>query len=283
MQIEKKLILCSILAISIGIATIIPLQYLMNAQTASALPNVEPWFNAVIDYAECNPYIVGNGTTTWDGATIHAVANFTLTANAMESDVDTQVEYYKFAVSTEAGPICNMGYYIAESKFTDTDVAAANYATKTGNYSALPRGTTLCANNTITFKNGLSCSPPEIGDGQPISWTGQCMSWTGDYPPNNTYGVAGMYISASDGEDSVYPVSPQIAAQLRDAQTLSIDVSKVCAVTVKGNVVVTTPAEPTILQHIELTKTDNGFVYGTITYSTKPTEGILSYFTPTLP
>jgi|LSQX01.2.fsa_nt_gb hypothetical protein len=262
MQIEKKLILCSILAISIGIAAIIPLQYLMNAEAALALPNVEPWFDVDIGYAECNPYIVGNGTATWDGATIQTVTNFTLTTNAMESDVDTQVEYYKFAVSSEQGPICDMGYYIAERRFTDANVAAADYAMKSGNYSALPRGTTLYANNTITFENGLSYNPPAINDGQSISWTGQAISWTGDNPVNNTYGVAGMRISAYNGEDSVYPVSPQIVAQLRDAQTLSIDVSKVCTVTAKGNVVVTTPADPTILQHIELTKVDNGFVYG---------------------
>ncbi len=37
MQIEKKLILCSVLAVAIGIATIIPLQYLMNTETASAM------------------------------------------------------------------------------------------------------------------------------------------------------------------------------------------------------------------------------------------------------
>ncbi len=283
MQIEKKLLACSILAIAIGIATIIPLQYLMNAETATAIPKVEPWFNANIEYAECNPYIVGNGTTTWDGATIQAVTNFTLTTNAIESDVDTQVEYYKFAVSSEQGPICNMGYYIAERRFTQENIDAANYAMKTGNYSALPRGTTLCANNTITFNNGLSYNPPAVNDGQSISWTGQAISWTGDNPINNTYGVAGMLVSAYNGEDSVYPVSPQVVAQLRDAQTLSIDVSKVCTVTVKGNVVVTTPAEPTILQHIELTKTDSGFVYGTYTVSTNPTEGTPSWFTPTLP
>ncbi|NLF88115.1 hypothetical protein GX563_04745, partial [Candidatus Bathyarchaeota archaeon] len=77
MQIEKKLILCSILAISIGIAAIIPLQYLMNTKTASALPNVEPWFNPNIEYAYCNPNESGgNGTSSWNGAYIQAVTNF---------------------------------------------------------------------------------------------------------------------------------------------------------------------------------------------------------------
>lgn len=279
MQIEKKLILCSILAVAIGIAAIIPLQYLMNAETASALPDVKPWFDVNVDYAECNPYEAGNGTATWDGATIQAVVNFTLTADAMESDVDQQVEYYRFTVSTEQGPICDMGYYIAESKTTNADIAAA----KAGNFS----GVSLNMNDTITFKNGLSCNPPEISAGGvtswSASWSGQTLSWTGDKAPSNIYGVPYMRLTASYNEDSMYPVLPPTIDQLRNAQTLSIDVSKICTVTVKGDVAVTTTADPTVLQHIELTKTDNGFVYGTYTYSTKPTEGVLHCFTPTLP
>jgi hypothetical protein len=44
-------------------------------------------------------------------------------------------------------------------------------------------------------------------------------------------------------------------------ETLYIDVSKVCIVTVKGNVTVTTPASSNIIQHMELTKTNDGFTY----------------------
>jgi hypothetical protein len=250
MQIEKKLILCSILAVAIGIATIVPLQYLMNAETASAMPNVEPWFNVDVPYAYCNPYQNGgNGTATWDGATIQAVANFSLTTGAMEADVDAQIEYYKFAVASEQGPIVDMGYYIAESN----SVVAATLNSVGSN-----------VNDTITLANGLTYSPPEISGAQATSWSGQLIGWTGDKPISSVYGTPYFIISANNGE------LPQAATQLRNAHTLSIDVSKVCTVTVKGNVVVTTPADPTILQHIELAKTDNGFIYGTYTEGTLP-------------
>jgi hypothetical protein len=53
MQIEKKLILCSVLAISIGIAAIVPLAYVMgNISTAKAQINeATPWFNIDVPYA----------------------------------------------------------------------------------------------------------------------------------------------------------------------------------------------------------------------------------------
>jgi hypothetical protein len=244
MQIEKKLILCSILAISIGIATIAPLQYLMNTAGASAFPDVEPWFNVDVPYAYCDPYQSGgNGTANWDGATLQAVANFTLTTDALK-DADAQVGYYKFAVSSDQGPIVDMGYYIIEGR---------------------PRMIGLNSNGTINF-DGLTFSPPESDNGQAIIWSGQGIGWTEEKPISSVYG------------DTCMDISAYTATQLRNAQTLSIDISKVCTVTVKGNVIVTTPADHKILQYIELTKTDNGFVYGTYT------EGTLPYnFTRTLP
>lgn len=255
MQIEKKLILCSILAISIGIAAIIPLQYLMNTKTASALPNVEPWFNPNIEYAYCNPNESGgNGTSSWNGAYIQAVTNFSLTADAIEADVDAQVEYYKFAISSEQGPICDMGYYIAESN----SVIAASFTSSSN-------GGVLSINNSFSFANGLTYNPPEISGAQPTSWSGQVRGWTEDKPISSVYGAPFFSITANTNDEL-----PQTITQLRNAQTLSIDVSKICTITVKGNVTVTTPADPTILQHIELTKTDNGFVYGTYTEGTLP-------------
>jgi len=229
----------------------------MNMEGASALPDVKPWFNVNVPYAHCDPYQSGgNGTAAWNGAAISAVANFSLTTDAMEADVDAQIEYYKFAVSSEQGPICDMGYYIAESnKVVDVMMSSGGF------------------NDTITFANGLTYSPPQISGTQAASWSGQLRGWTEDKPISSVYGTPYFIIHVSNGEEL-----PQAATQLRNAQTLCIDVSKISTVTVKGNVVVTTPAEPTILQHIELTKTDNGFVYGT-----NPEDTLPYNFTTALP
>jgi hypothetical protein len=265
---EKKLILCAILAITIGIATIVPLEYMMaaeaqeNAQQANTgLPKVEPLFNGVnITYAYCNPNkISANDTMTLYGADIQVVANFTLNADALEN-ADAQVEYYKFAVSSDQGLIINMGYYI---------ILEYNPYIVTG--IGGPKG-------TINFANGLTFNGPS-SDGEDINYG--CGGQGINYDVwNNSYamGLISTYIFGSDSNNL-----PQAATEIRNAQTLYIDVSKICTVTVKGNVTVTTPATNQVLLHIVLTNIGSGFgfVYGTYVQNTPfPVEGPLSAPTP---
>ena len=90
MKIEKRLILFSILAITIGIATIVPLEYIMTGETqaAASLTDIHPWFNVNVPYAYCNPNVSGgNNTSSWTGASIEIVANFTLTTDALQNAV----------------------------------------------------------------------------------------------------------------------------------------------------------------------------------------------------
>ncbi|MCW4045920.1 MAG: hypothetical protein NWE94_10460 [Candidatus Bathyarchaeota archaeon] len=248
-MVEKKLIACSILAIAIGIAAIVPLEYMMavqaqeNAQQANtALPKVEPLLNGVgITYAYCNPNkITGNATMTLYGANIQVVANFTLNVDALDN-ADAQIEYYKFAVSSDEGPILNMGYYV---------VVDFNP------YSIVGIGG---SEGTINFANGLTFKGPR-GEDQEIYYDcgGQAINYEA-WPSGYTMGFVSKYIFATDPNNL-----PQAAVMLKNAQTLYIDVSKICTVTVKGNVTVTTPATDQILQHIELTNIGSGFgfVYG---------------------
>jgi hypothetical protein len=236
-MVEKKLIALSIFAIAIGMATILPLEYLMSAQVAQAAA-VEPWFNVNVTYAYCNPNKNGgNNTMTFNGAMIQAVVNFTLTPNALK-DADAQIEYYQFAVSSDEGPIVDMGYYILESKKAE-DI------------------TYLSGDGTIGFANGLTYKGPACNGGQGRNAEG----WTSGF----TLGFVSDYIFSTDENDV-----PQAVTELRNAQTLYIDVSKVCTVTVKGNVTVTTPASHEVLQHITLTKTGSGFVYETYAEGTLP-------------
>jgi hypothetical protein len=248
-MIEKKLVLCGILAIAIGIASIMPLEYMMaaqaqaNAQTnaqaqANAQTTFEPWFNANVTYAYCNPnQNGGNNTMTFNGSMIQVVANFTMTPDALKN-ADAQIEYFQFAVSSDQGPIVNIGYYIVESKQAD-DV------------------TFLSGDGTIGFANGVTYNGPACNGGQGINYG----AWNSSY----TMGSISDYIYVTNGNDV-----PKAVSELRNAQTLYIDVSKTCTVTVNGNVTVTTPASNEVLQHIVLTKTDNGFVYGTCEDGTVP-------------
>ena len=112
-MIEKKLILCGILAIAIGIATIVPLEYMMAAQTqVNAETSSQPWFNVNVPYIYVNlQQSGGNNTMSWDGATIQGIANFTLTPAGMAlQGADAKIEYYQFQISSDQGPIANISY-----------------------------------------------------------------------------------------------------------------------------------------------------------------------------
>ncbi|MGD0451353.1 MAG: hypothetical protein ABSA79_09920 [Candidatus Bathyarchaeia archaeon] len=249
---EKKLILCAILAITIGIATIMPIEYMMMAQaqqTNTQLPNVEPLSNGVnITYAYINPNKVSaNDTMTLYGSDIQIVANFTLNPTDF-SAVDAKVEYYKFAISSPQGPIFNMGYYIGI-------LANDSIVTMIGG----PQG-------TIAFANGITLNGPTSSD-QDINYG--CGGQAGDGIANQQYtlGYVSHFIFGTDPNNL-----PKAAAEIANAQTLYIDVSKICTVTVKGNVTVTTPASNQVIEHIELTKLGNGFgfAYGAYQQGTLP-------------
>lgn len=235
MKIEKKLIACSILAIAIGIATIIPLEYLMTAEIQVSAQPIKPWFDVNVPYAYVNLHQSGeNNTVTWDGAMIQVLANFSLTPDALKN-ADAQIEYYKFAVSSDQGPVVDMGYYFLRSKHA-SDV------------------TSLSGTGTITFANGLTYTGPACNGGQ-----------GGLGEANRTLAFVSNFILGYNDNGT-----PQEVTQLRNAQKLYIDISKVCTVTVNGNITVTTPANGETLQHIELTKSENGFIYGSYTEGTIP-------------
>jgi hypothetical protein len=239
MQIEKKLIALSVLAVAIGIATIVPLEYLMGAeaQAKAELVKVEPMLNVNVTYAYCElDKTVSNSTMTLYGARLGAVANFTLTPTTLKT-ADAQIEYYKFAVSSDQGPIVDLGYYISVEKAGITSGASGT--------------------GTIWFANGLTYNGPPSNGGQNINWD----AWQ----PSSVVGFASDYIFGTDADDV-----PQAVIDLRNAQTLYIEVTKVSTVTVKGDVTVTTPASSEVLQRITLTKTDYGFIYGSYADGTLP-------------
>ena len=253
MQIEKKLIQCSILAIAIGIATIVPLEYFVVADAqaavvsanAQAAVEAKPWSNVDVSYAYCNPYFsAGNSTTSLYGASIGVVANFSLTSDALKN-ADARIEYYQFQVYSDQGPIVNLTYYIVQSK---PDLV-----------------TFISGGGAIGFANGVTYSGTASNGGQAINDGAWDSPFTMGFVSDHIYNTTANNL-------------PQAVTELRNAQKLYIDVSRQCTVTLNGNVTVTTPSSHEVLQHIELTKTPNGFVYGTYIDGTlpMPMEGISS-------
>ena len=265
-MIEKKLILCGILAIIIGVATIVPIEYFMSQPVASQLvaqgATDQPWFNVNIPYVYVNLYQSGgNGTMSWNGAGIEGIVNFTATPDAIDlKGALAKIEYYQFAVSSNEGPIINMSYGIA---FMFEKLGVAGYPG--GCYMSI----TGLGGNGFTFANNVTINgvPNYEGD---CSGTGMMGDVIGDnLPPGTTNDTYAAHVF-SDSLLGYNGANSQAVNDLRSAQTLSIDVTSICTVVYDGNVTINTPSSNQVLQHIELTKTNSGFVYGAYTQGEMP-------------
>jgi hypothetical protein len=265
MPVKKKLVAWSILAIVIGVATILPLEYLTTGQAEANAQTITPWFNVSIPYAYVNLYDSGgNDTMTWDGAMFQATANFTLTSDAINlKNADAQIEFYQFRLySNNEASIVNITYSVAVCREEINVLGIPG-----GIYSAI----TGSGNNKFTFADGTTY------DGNAVVGDSICGGSTvicnipGVHPVEDyTVAVVGSYIADYKGNNAV-----QTLPELRNAQALYIDVSKICSVSYQGNSSSTTATTMTlasdeILCHIALTKIETGFVYGTYTEGTVP-------------
>jgi hypothetical protein len=263
MHIEKKLIAWSILAIIIGIAAIIPLEYLMSDQAEAKAQTITPWFTVSIPYAYVNLHDSGgNDTMTWDGAMFQAIANFTLTPDAINlKNADAQIEFYQFRLYSDTAAIVNITYTVAVCR-EEINVQG----TPGGYYMAI----TGSGGHIFYFEDGTTYDGNVVA-GDSVCGGGKVIANMPGRPVENyTLAVVGSYIADYNGNNAV-PTLPE----LRNAQALYIDVSKICSVSYQGNsnsttATTTTLASDEILCHIALTKTENGFVYGTYTEGTVP-------------
>ncbi len=283
MQIEKRIIAFIILTIAIVTATIVPLEYSMtsqagakaqtdkageNTQTAQAGANVQatlsPWFDVVIPYAYVNLHDSGgNDTMTWDGTMIQAIANFTLTPEALKlKNADAQIEFFQFRVSSDQGAIVNLTYSVAvcREEINVPGLPGGCYMTITGSGC-----------NRFTFADGTTYDGNAVA-GDSICGGGVVLAnMPGILPVQNyTVAVVSSYIANYNGDNSM-----QKLTELRDAQALYIDVSRICSVSYQGNssstkATTTTMESNEVIRHIMLTKTNDGFVYGTYEEGTVP-------------
>lgn len=125
MKLEKKLIVCSILAIAIGVASIVPLVFFMSAN-AQTNPDDQPQFNLNIPYAYVGDYW-DNNSQTFSPTSVHVfyMENFSSDINMIYTiafnstpkfdpktiDADAIFEYYLIDVSSEKGLIGNLTYF----------------------------------------------------------------------------------------------------------------------------------------------------------------------------
>jgi hypothetical protein len=223
MQIEKKLILCSILAIAIGIASVAPLSFFMNvkAQTFD-----EPWFDITVPYA----YFKANATDKLYQSTTSIVIQPTINQDALSQHTDARIEYFEFEIYSDQLQLSNATYYLGinSSAVEDPSSLFAFSRENWFNSSAFGAG---CYVTNLTEPLHL------MGTGGSVCYGFDDSSWI-----NKNFGT--------------------ILSTMENAQTIYLDVRRLGYVTFDGNNTVVTLASNQTIQHLELTKTGDAFTYG---------------------
>jgi hypothetical protein len=250
MQIEKKLILCSILAISIGIAAVAPLAYVMgNLATAKAQTNeATPWFNIDVPYAIYtanitegpNEYANYNGLATTYTTAYDIKYNATTNPVASPNLEGARVEFFEFQIYSDLGSIENITHYVgANGNGNTTFDPSENFGFSRDNWFNLSSG---AGGLFVLQYNGTL--------GNVFSDQG----WVG--------GTGGSSSS------SFFPGEEQTTSQKfqnsYNADKIYIDVRRIGFVSFIGNSTIVTLADNSVIQHIELTRQGNQFIYGTL-------------------
>jgi hypothetical protein len=233
MKIEKKLILSGILAIAIGIASIAPLAFFMSA-SAQTSPD-KSVFDLQVPYAywTANYSTNSNGTVTYTESNALGI-HYSINADAAHQVADTRIEYYQFHAYSDQGTLADWTYYIAARRSNSSDFSSFTFTESKG-----------FSSNTTS--GGLILSGFEDNDTSP-SLTAMFGSSSGIYGSNAW-------------ETSTIK---QLISGIQDANVLYVDVSRLGYVTFNGNTTTVTHADNGVIQHIEMTRYGDGFLYNTI-------------------
>ncbi len=251
MKIEKKLILCSILAISIGIATIAPLSYFMNTEAGTIYAKAEtldePWFNISVPYA----YFKEQSTNTTYLTTNSIAVQSTINANAISQSTDARVEYFEFQFYTDQGQqITNVSYTLSINSSTVADPLSAFEFNRTNWFNSTAGGSGIY----VTDINEAA---------RPIDRTG-----------------TGIECHTFDDSASLTERFGELISQIEGSNTIYLDIRRVGYVTFYGNNTTVTFADNQLIQHLEMTKKGDAFTYGEARTADMLTTGEVPFPTP---
>jgi hypothetical protein len=157
-QINKKLIVFSILAVVIGVTSILPLSFLMtqaNAQT----PYEKPWFNIKIVYAywTANLTETSNRTVSWDVSN-YLFFNYSLNDGALDKGVEGRIEYYQIQVYSDKAPLENITEYFGYNSTGPIDPSSSFAFAHQNWFNATDGGTLIVPGENSTNTYTLSGS-----------------------------------------------------------------------------------------------------------------------------
>ena len=232
MKIEKKLILCSILAIAIGIATVVPAAFFMNtkAQTYD-----DTWFNLDVPYA----YFKANATNTEYQTVAEIDIQASLSQTAVNNRAEARIEYFEFTIYVDDIELEKQNYFYSITSSDNEDTTAMFEFSRENWFNSSDFGVNSGGGSFIT-------DPAQLN--------------------SNVIGGGGIYTTHytidDPNSDEIYEKYGKILDTMENAQTIYLEVRRVGYVTFEGNnTVVTLASNPVILQ-IELTKNGDAFTFG---------------------
>lgn len=301
MNLEKKLIACSILALIIGVSSVLPLAFLMST-TAKADTSSESWFSIDIPYAYWTAYDGPMKRSSGyfqqpepnEGDPVEysvsnqkmMILNFTLDDIPTTDPFDARVEYFQLTLSSDKEPdILTRNHFVGTYKngsfdfsdflqefhfrlgdWFDTDEFADG-----GSITLIPAGG---ENDVVNSDVGHTFGPEDFnfsnstdGDSsipKPIGGGGVLKA---DWPP-------GYSVTTQSGGGGTYSTTNPIAGQnlttplvsaLREAETLFITVRRIGWITFSANSTVVELADNEIVVQIQLDKLSEAtFLYNNL-------------------
>jgi hypothetical protein len=252
MKIEKKLIACSILALTIGVSSVFPLAFLMSA-TAQVNTAPAPWFSINIPYAY---WMTKDGPVDYSNIPLFPddpfgdvelnetnsvseqhmiVLNFTLTADTAKQPVDAQLEYYQLEVSSDKEFIETEHWVIGTNSNSSFNVSSL-----LDFHFMRDEWFDTDTFDPMTDGGGGGLARPNWSSGLSILWP------------------AGGSETASIGCSSVVPA-------LREAETVTISVYRIGWVTFSGDSAVVTLANKELITEVQLEKYgEEGWLYNNL-------------------
>jgi len=253
MKIEKKLIACSILALAIGVSSVLPLTFLMSA-TAEVNPvalealSSEPWFSIDVPYSywmtrdgkiegmDVDPDI---DETTLVSSQYLIALNMTLNVDTTGYPADARIEYYQINVTSDKGPVETICWFVG------TELGSGSFSfqdfIKDFHFS---RDEWF---DTDAFNTGIG----DVSNGVVRhDWaTGFSLMWRVGRMGAGTIGHSG---------------TSNLVSALREAETLTITIRRVGWVTFTANSTLVTLAENEAVEQVQLEKFGEGFLYNNV-------------------
>jgi hypothetical protein len=266
MKIEKKIIAICVFALAIGIATVLPIAYIQPV-TGTTTDN-SPFFNPNIFHITAIPYIETlydepYVTSIYPDGTVHyseipnagstgVVMCYDITPNGANlKNVDAKIEVFNFHFYSDKGSILNITQSVAiAGKVPDPN--SPNYTT-----DAIVEWDS--DKNTFTFADGTIYDFTKTLGYVESSGVGYAsVEWITAAKGHFNFGT-GASLSEANGEKAA-----QALTDLRNAQTIYVDITRVLQVTYKhpsspttSSIITATPTNNEVLYHIELSALDD--------------------------